>query len=295
MEIKMSHRSAVADESEVMSPNIANHGPVHGPAFDHPQHARPYRLRGGPRKPGASRGTDPRDIVRFNTELRRQTTIAACADLFRSATAVLGFDTFSCGEIDLRDRNRSVFTIIEWSDRWQDFYAKSGLVHHDPIIKALETRREPFTWSDLRRDRSMARFGTRALDLAAQEGWTEGIVVPIPQSGHRIGLVSLAGNNSAISKADIEYIGLIAVLLAAHVRTLAPVQGFAQPPMGLTDREIFSLRLVASGLPDAQIGARMGVSSSTAHEFVEKAKRRMNAKSRAEMVAIAVAMGIIDI
>jgi DNA-binding CsgD family transcriptional regulator len=285
----MSHRSAVADENEVISPKIANHGP----AFDHPAHTRPYRLRRGPQKP--ARGADTRDIVRFNSELRRQTTAAACADLFRSAIAVLGFDTFSCGEIDLRDRSRSVFTIIEWSDRWQDFYAKSGLVHHDPIIKALETRKEPFTWSDLRRDRTMARFGTRALDLAAKEGWTEGLVVPIPQSGNRMGLVSLAGKNPGLSKADIDYVCLIAVLLAGHVRTLAPMQGFAQPPMGLTDREIVSLRLVAIGLPDAQIAERMGVSTSTAHEFVEKAKRRMNAKSRAEMVALAVAMGIIDI
>ncbi|WP_428334264.1 LuxR family transcriptional regulator [Novosphingobium sp.] len=284
----MSQRSAIADEHDIISPKITSHSP----AFDHPAHVRPYRLRRSPQKP---RDTGTRDIVRFNTELRSLTTAAACADLFRSAIAPFGFDTFSCGEVDLRDRNRCVFTIIAWSDRWQDFYIKSGLIHHDPIIKALETRREPFTWSDLRRDRAMARFGTRALDLAAKEGWTEGLVVPIPQSGNRMGLVSLAGNNSAIAKADMDYICVIAVLLAGHVRALAPAQGFAQPPMGLTEREIVSLRLVAIGLPDAQIAARMGVSTSTAHEFVEKAKRRMNAKSRAEMVALAVAMGVIDI
>jgi len=282
----MYHRSAVADEAEVISPKT-------DPA--HPAHARPYRLRRIAQKPGTSRAPDPRDVVRFHTELRRLTTITACTDLFRSAIAPLGFDMFSCGEIDLRDRDRSVFTIIEWSDRWKHFHAKSGLIRNDPIIKALETRTEPFTWSDLRRDRSMARFGTRALDLAAKEGWTEGLVVPIPLLGNRMGLVSLAGNNSNPSKADIDYICLIAVLLAGRVRAMAPTQGFAQPPMGLTDREIFSLRLVAAGLPDAQIAERMGVSSSTAHEFVEKAKRRMNAKSRAEMVALAVAMGIIDV
>jgi len=287
----MSHRSAVADENEVISPKNANHGL----AFDHPPHARPYRLRHGPQKFPVLRAPEPRDLVRFNSELRRLTTVAACADLFRSAIAALGFDTFSCGEVDLRDRDRNVFTIVEWSDRWKDFYAKSGLIHHDPIITALETRTEPFTWSDLRRDRSMAQLGTRALDLAASEGWTEGLVVPIPQSGHRMGLVSLAGNNPGLSKANIDHICLIAVLLAGRVRAMAPEQGFAQPPMGLTDREIFSLRLVATGLPDAQIGDRMGVSSSTAHEFVEKAKRRMNVKSRAEMVALAVAMGIIEV
>jgi hypothetical protein len=39
----------------------------------------------------------------------------------------------------------------------------------------------------------------------------------------------------------------------------------------------------------------MGVQPSTAHEFVEKAKRRLRAGSRAEMIAVAVSLGMIDI
>lgn len=282
----MSHRSVLTDDNEVSK--IAGHGP----AFDLPARTRPYRLRRGPQNPVVSRSAD---IVRFSGDLRRLTTTAACADLFRAAIAVFGFDTFSCGEIDLRDRSRSIFTMIGYSERWQDFHAKSGQALDDTIVRALATRKEPFTWSDLRRDRGMARHELHAIEAAARLGWSEGLVVPIPQAGNRVGLVSLAGVNPGVSRADIDYIGVIAVLLAGHLRALAPVGGFAQPPMGLTEREIVSLRLVAIGLPDAQIGARMGVSSSTAHEFVEKAKRRMNAKSRAEMVALAVAMGIIDI
>jgi hypothetical protein len=41
----------------------------------------------------------------FNTQLRGLKTIAACADLFRSAVAPFGFDTFACGELDLKVRD----------------------------------------------------------------------------------------------------------------------------------------------------------------------------------------------
>lgn len=65
--------------------------------------------------------------------------------------------------------------------------------------------------------------------------------------------------------------------------------------LGLTDREIACLRLVARGLTDGAIASALGIATSTAHEFVEKAKRRFKTRTRAELVAVAVALGIIDI
>jgi DNA-binding CsgD family transcriptional regulator len=48
-------------------------------------------------------------------------------------------------------------------------------------------------------------------------------------------------------------------------------------------------------MSDRQISLSIGVAPSTAHEFVEKAKHRLGAKSRAELAAIAVSLGIVDI
>ena len=59
------------------------------------------------------------------------------------------------------------------------------------------------------------------------------------------------------------------------------------PPAGLSEREIAATRLVATGMSDAQIAAELGVARSTAHEFVEKAKRRLKVRNRAELIAVA--------
>jgi LuxR family quorum sensing-dependent transcriptional regulator len=239
-------------------------------------------------------GVTDTTAIAFNARLRRLTTPAACATLFREAIAPFGFDTFACGELDLSERARNVFYIIDWPDSWARFYAQSGMINRDPVVEELARRRQPFSWSDLRADRKLAKAGRQALDLAAAEGWIEGFVVPLPSAGQRVGLVSMAGHRLVAAGAH-DYLGLIGQCLHAHVRTLLPREGFAAPPAGLSGREIECLRLVARGVSDRAIGAELGIAVSTAHEFVEKAKHKLNVKSRAELVAIAVALGVIDI
>jgi LuxR family transcriptional regulator, quorum-sensing system regulator BjaR1 len=230
---------------------------------------------------------------RFSLELSRLQSPDDCAALFQSAIFPYGFDTFACGELDLRYRDRSVFHLIGWPESWRKFYIASGLIERDPVVDALNERREPFTWSDLRADLTFSNLGREALKLAAEHGWSEGLIVPMPRSGSRVGLVSLAGHKADLPFEALAYLCSISVFLHIHVRAMVAHAGFAQPPMGLTDREIICLRLVAKGLTDSQIGTEMGVSRSTAHEFVEKAKHRLNVKTRTELVAIATALGII--
>jgi len=231
----------------------------------------------------------------FNLEIRRQKSIEQCKILFRTEIALYGFDTFACGALDVRDRERSVFFLIDWSDKWARFYASSGMVDRDPVVDSLATRLEPFTWSDLRADRTLPKVGLKALDLCAAEGWNEGLVVPFGQVGKRVGLVSMAGHDCNLTAEARAYLCMIAICLQTHVRVLVATQGFAVPPIGLTDREIACLRLVAKGQPDSEIGLTLGISRTTAHEFVEKAKRRLKVKSRAELVGMAVSLGIVDL
>ena len=231
----------------------------------------------------------------FNARVRSLATPVECGDLFRDAIAVHGFDVFACGETDLNDRDRTVFYILDWPPAWQRFYIGSGLVNRDPVVDALSYRRGPFTWTDLRADRKLAAVGQDALDRIAAEGWNEGLVVPLPQGGSRMGLVSMVGRRLVTDPAVIAYLTLISICLHSHTRTLVAREGFAAPPAGLTPREVACLRLVARGLPDRAIAAELGIAVSTAHEFVEKAKRRLKVKSRPELAAVAVALGIVDL
>lgn len=235
------------------------------------------------------------DAGEFNTRLRRLATPAECAALFEKAIRPFGFDTFASGEVDLQDRSRSSFHIINWPDSWAKFYRESGLIERDPVVEGLAHRTAAFTWSDLRADRSLSRLGTQALDLAAAAGWVEGFIVPLPQASGRIGLVSMAGNRDCTDPAERHYLTLISICLHSYVRTLVGRHGFAMPPAGLTPRELEAVRLVARGMSDAAIGKSLGIADSTAHEFVEKAKRKMKVRSRPELAALAAALAIVDL
>jgi LuxR family quorum sensing-dependent transcriptional regulator len=74
---------------------------------------------------------------------------------------------------------------------------------------------------------------------------------------------------------------------------MAPAYGFPVPPAGLTEREIQCLALIARGRSDRTVGVQLGIAQSTAHEYLENAKRKLKARTRAEAVALAVSLGII--
>jgi DNA-binding CsgD family transcriptional regulator len=235
------------------------------------------------------------DAYQTYLQIRRQKTLADVAKVFRACIAPFGFVTYACGELDLKDRERSVYYIVDWPESWRSFYLKSKLIEHDPVINSLAYRYEPFTWTDLQHDRKFGKLGREALQLLASHGWVEGLVVPLPGSSGRVGLVSLVGREAKCDPEAVAYLSMISIGFHVYARSLVAREPFAVPPAGLTEREIACVRLVAKGKSDAAIAQSLGVARSTAHEFIEKAKRRLSAHTRMEMTAIAVALGIVDI
>jgi DNA-binding CsgD family transcriptional regulator len=235
------------------------------------------------------------DTYQTYLQIRRQKTLADAAKVFRAAIAPHGFVTYACGELDLRDRDRSVYYVVDWPQSWRDFYLKSKFIEHDPVIDSLAYRHEPFTWTDLRHDRKFGKAGREALKLLAAHGWVEGLVVPLPGGSGRVGLVSLVGTEAKCGPEGQACLSLLSMGFHVHVKSLVARQPFAIQPAGLTNREIACVRLVAQGKPDAAVAQSLGVARSTAHEFIEKAKRKLKAHTRMQMVAIAVALGIVDL
>jgi LuxR family quorum sensing-dependent transcriptional regulator len=234
------------------------------------------------------------DPVRFYADLQRAKDLASCASLLKRVMRPFGFNAFACGEVDIDDLNRTVFFVIEWPVRFRKYYMTSGFIDRDPILKALRTRHTPFTWSELRADRELSNLTPEALQHMADNGWTDGLVVPVPRGGSRHGLVSLMGSSKRIAKKQRAALCLICTSFLTRVRSLALLNGHPAPPGGLSKREIDAVRLVARGLSDHAIGRKLGIAASTAHYHVEGARRKLNAKTRAELVAVSVSLGMID-
>ena len=227
-------------------------------------------------------------------KLSRLTAIPAMTRLFRETIAPFGFDTFACGEIDLPLMSCVVFYVIEWPSEWRRFYFESNLIRRDPVVDTLTYRRTPYTWTDLKRDRRFGKLGREALKLAAANGWVEGLVVPAPSSASRTGLLSMAGHRDGIPAEEIAYLSLISLAYFHSVQSRVTSQGFAAPPAGLTPREIECLRLVASGMTDVQVAHKLAVAPATAHEFIEKAKRRLGVRNRASLIGVATGLRIVE-
>ena len=130
--------------------------------------------------------------------------------------------------------------------------------------------------------------------MAAKHGWSEGLAVSLPRGPNRFGLISLVGSGPEMDLPTRAFLCLISLCLHTHVRGLAPTHGFALPPAGLTAREIECLKLVATGYSDRLIADSLGIAQSTAHEHVENAKRKLKTRSRAEMIAVAASLALIE-
>jgi DNA-binding CsgD family transcriptional regulator len=216
--------------------------------------------------------------------------ILAC---FRKFILQYHIDTFTCGEIDLANRRRNVFHAMEWPDRWRNYYFQSGMLEHDPVVGALDQQPGAFTWTELRGRRGLSIAGTDALTKIAAEGWTDGLVVPLHRGGSHYGLISLVVNDHYLDRHQKTELTGVSLVFHDRMRRHVPRDGFPLPPAGLTPREIECVRMIAQGLSDLKAGEALGISGSTVHEHAERAKRKLDARNRAELVALATAFAII--
>jgi len=218
---------------------------------------------------------------------------SAVLDCFRRFVLQYHIDTFSSGEVDLVNRKRSVFHAMEWPDRWKNYYFQSGMLEHDPVVGALAQEEGAFTWTELRARRGLSIAGTEALVKVAMEGWIDGLVVPLHRSGSHYGLISLVVNEHILDKQQKVDLTAVSLVFQDRMRHLVPSNGFPMPPAGLTPREIECVKLIARGFSDIKAGEALGISGSTVHEHAERAKRKLDAGNRAELVALATAFAII--
>lgn len=220
--------------------------------------------------------------------------MAACSELFRDTVARFGIEAFACGEIDLDDRDRNVMFIAEWPKAWVRYYIKSGLIKRDPLLNAVTLYRKPFSFGDIIHDKRFSTLDRDTLRAAAEQGWTQGLAVPVACGGARFGLVTLLGRGEELHPSPRLHLCLISECLLTRVRSLVQraKADCAMPPAGLSKREVEAARLVALGHSDAEIAAELAISESTAHKHVESGRKRLKAKNRAHMAALAVSLAI---
>lgn len=209
-----------------------------------------------------------------------------CA-LFERALHPAGLTHYALGTLPGPDRD-NVLYLTNWPPAWIERYAVNGYAAEDIAIQEARRAPAPRTWTELRAMHPGA--AKRIFAAAAEFGWFDGLIVPIHDADGERGIVATAGGRLDLP-ADVRD-ALVGVAHATYRRAKRLFEQRGTPP-SLTRRERDALHWVAQGRDDAQIAAALGVTRASAHAYVERAKKRLGATTRAQAVALALSHHLI--
>ena len=240
-----------------------------------------------------SDGVMPSDFVEdFASFMQRLPGIGSAAALAAAtveATRTLGLGTVMAGGIAFDGTGvEAEFYFGNWPGNWKRLYTREVL-SDDPLVAEARRRMLPFTRSELEAEGDLSPAMQQAIDTTRLHGWSDGFAVPVHGPSGLTGLVSFAGGPLALEPPGRGLLFALAHAAFWHGRRLHAAQNsaIARP----TPREVQIFRLVAQGLPDRAIAADLGIAATTVRFHVDGLRRRLNARSRAQAVALLIANG----
>ena len=239
---------------------------------------------------GTDRGCDRTmkagDIERFRHAAEGAGSLPDLKALFAATLKPFGVTGFAVGHIAGGGRPITMF-MATWPPALMELYAMGGFIGDDPAVSWTKAESAPLRWHS----RPGGSFEDhRVLAAFQQFGYEEGLVVPVHGPGDARGCAALLALHLDLSPPLEANVVEMSRQCYRVARRLADRQAGR---MTLPPRERAALTLVAQGFEDAAIGAALGITRVSAHVYVERAKRRLGARSRAQAVAIALADGLI--
>jgi len=138
----------------------------------------------------------------------------------------------------------------------------------------------------------------RFFGLAADFGVTGGITIPIHQTdSSTYGNLTLFFNRNSkhwLDQLNTSSSDLHVATLYLHTR-LSDIQPIQKDAPALSPREQDCILFLALGYQTAQIADRLLLSDATVNEYIRNARRKLNARTRSEAVALAVRLGLVSL
>lgn len=206
--------------------------------------------------------------------------------------APFGFPIVSCGGFRETPSGRVwQFFFNSWPSEWLHQTANNDHVRQDLVPMLARFSATPFTLVELFRDRSQTmrqiEFGNRVRAL----GVVDGYAVPIHQSGGDIGLC-VSASTHVIEDSEERVALHVASLYAYHrCRTLDGSTKAGSVKVALSPREVECLKWVLDGKSDTDISKIIGISHTTVHFHVERVKKKLGVRTRAQAAAVVMTLG----
>jgi LuxR family quorum-sensing system transcriptional regulator CciR len=237
------------------------------------------------------------DFERFIDAIRIAKEISDLEAIMKEWTARIGFEQFAMGHhVDLVRPPGNAIRLTNYHPDWIEQSLEEQLFAVDPVHAVSVRAHRPFQWSEVGEFIQLTDEQRKILARARLYGLAAGLTVPINLPGEYQGSCSFAA-------ANLDKLHPYAFPLSQYItsfgfecaRRLMQQRDGRQPePVPhLTPKQRESLILVGRGKTDAEIGAVLGISRTTAHDHVEASRRAYGNAQRTYMVLRALYDGVI--
>lgn len=188
--------------------------------------------------------------------------------------------------------------ISSYPRAWTAHYFAERYEHVDPVVETSRRQRGVFHWSGSQSLCPLGRAQRRLFDDASSFGIRSGVTVPITTGFGRFAAFTLATDEESPALKDsvaecTDLIQLIGLNYHAHVEAKVALPPANRPAPVLSQRELECLAWSARGKTMEDTAAILGVKPRTVLFHLENARRRLNANTLAQAVALAVRAGIL--
>ncbi|MFC0804670.1 MULTISPECIES: autoinducer binding domain-containing protein [Sinorhizobium] len=209
----------------------------------------------------------------------------------KSFAQACGFERFAY----LETEGAEVRTFNSYPKAWQGVYLTSHYARLDPVVTEAKRRMDMFAWtaddwpdcgsSDLRRFR----------DQAVEHGIYSGVTIPVEGSYGSTMMLTLA---SSERKADISKLQsgrkAMQAVMAIHYRLkIIGATTLVAPRRMLSPREAMCLMWAIKGRSAPDTAMLTGINARTVQHYLDSARRKFDAKTVPQLVAIAKDRGLI--
>lgn len=212
--------------------------------------------------------------------------------LFTTALQELGIRYFACCQhVDPLNPRNAALVFQNYPAEWVRYYSESGRYRIDPVFRFADERLVPFRWNDPEFRASLSQAQREMLIEAAGYGIVNGYTVPVRPPGAQTASCSVVpGDGSDIDPAAGQAVFVMAsFMFDAMLRARSECS--AVRSIVLSERERQCLELAAQGKDDWTIGLLLRISERTAHNHIERAKRRLGVCTRVQVIVQALSEG----
>lgn len=175
---------------------------------------------------------------------------------------------------------------MNWPASWLKTYADRGWISKDPAPRWALVSGAPTSWTEIVATLPHNDPGHEVYAEAVTYGYREGLVVPVRTKDGSLGLVSAGGDRDKLRPEEVSVLAAFFTAALLRADELAGASRTPTPsPLTLRERECTSL--LVQGFVDAQIATTLGISTDTVRFHLDNARRKLGARTRAQLAVIA--------